>query len=94
MNALIKRVIGEADIASPTERQALEKGLQSGPTTDDEGQEIQLAQQILAAVKSGDKQTVIQAASEIIKMHQAPAAPAAPAGGGHVQPVGGGMQRA
>lgn len=38
----------------------------------EESKEVQLANQILAAVKSGDKDTIVRAASELIRMHHAP----------------------
>lgn len=101
MNPIIKAVIGEADMHSPTERAVLDR--EAAATTEphgegdmgnpEESKEVQLANQILAAVKSGDKQGVIQAASELIRMHDQPTADSYAremgkgAAGSHVQPV-------
>lgn len=100
MNQNIKAVIGEADLHSPTERAVLDQEAPGAPGhgeadlgNAEESQEIQLANQILAAVKSGDKQAVIKAASELIRMHDQPTADSYAremgkgAMGGHVQPV-------
>jgi len=103
MNPIIKTIIGEADMHSPTERAVLDQETQSGIESHGEGdlgnseesKEVQLANQILAAVKSGDKQGVITAASELIRMHDQPTADSyarehaklPPSGGSHVQPV-------
>jgi len=63
-------MLGEADHHSPEEQAILGQG-QHGEAggSAEETKEVQLANQILAAVKSGDKQAVIQAASELIRMH-------------------------
>lgn len=91
MNPLIKKVLGEADTASETERQVLDQEIQAGPATDhgeadmgnpEESSEVNLARQIITACKAGDQETVCKAAQQIIDMHQPAAA------GPHTQPVG------
>jgi hypothetical protein len=74
MNAIVAQMLGEADHHSPEELAQL-KGAggheeQSGSA--EESKEVQLANQILAAAKAKDYDTVIQAASELIRMHHAP----------------------
>jgi len=97
MNPNIKAVIGEADMHSPTERAVLDREATS-PVTEphgeadmgnpEESKEVQLASQILAAVKSGDTNGAIRAANELIQMHEPGSAPFHASGaGGHVQPV-------
>lgn len=58
MNVTVKRMLGEHEDMSEPE----------------ERKEVQLAKQILAAEQSGDSETVIQAASELIRMHHPPTA--------------------
>ena len=89
MNQIIKAVIGEADMHSPTERAVLDREA-TGATephgeadmgNPEESKEVQLAKQILSACQSGDKETVCRSARELLQMHEPQAA------GGHVQPV-------
>lgn len=91
MNPNIKAVIGEADLHSPTEKAVLDREA-SGMTephgegdmgNPEESKEVQLGNQILAAIKAGDTNGAIRAANQLIQMHgQQPGA-----GGSHVQPV-------
>lgn len=90
MNPVIKAVIGEADMHSPTERAVLDREAtgatephgEADMSNPEESKEVQLAKEILVACQRGDTENVLRAANELIKMHQS-----APAAGGHVQPV-------
>jgi len=93
MNPSVKAVIGEADLHSPTERAVLDRETSTEPTAPhdeadmgnpEESKEIQLANEILAACKSGDKKTVCRAAKELIQMHGQSGGDVS---GSHVQPV-------
>jgi hypothetical protein len=96
MNPIIKAVIGEADLHSPTERAVLDREATSITTephgeanagNPEESKEVQLGNQILAAIKSGDTNGAIRAANELIQMHGQQPGAEHPGMGGHVQPV-------
>ena len=98
MNPTIKAVIGEADMHSPTERAVLDREATTEPQPPEphgegdmgipeESKEVQLANQILAAAKSGDRNAVVRAANELVHMHEPGSAPFHAGGGSHVQPV-------
>lgn len=96
MNPVIKAVIGEADMHSPTERAVLDREATAPPAephgeadmgNPEESKEVELANQILAATKSGDRDAAIRAANELVHMHEPGSAPFHAGGGSHVQPV-------
>jgi len=96
MNPNIKAVIGEADMHSPTERAVLDREATPQGTTEphgevdagnpEESKEVQLASQILAAIKAGDTAGAVRAANQLIQIHGQQPGAANPMGG-HVQPV-------
>ncbi len=74
MNALVAKMLGEANFHSPEERAGLGQHGETDSGNSEEAKEVQLAQQILAAIKSKDTNSAIRAASQLIRMHQPQAA--------------------
>jgi len=62
--------LGEANFHSPEERADLDRRSGANNGNSEESREIQLAQQILAAIKAKDTNTAIRAASALIQIHQ------------------------
>jgi len=70
MNALVAKMLGEADFHSPEERAGLEQHGETAPGNAEETKEVQLANQIVAAAKGKKNEEVIRLARQLIKMHQ------------------------
>ena len=74
MNKIVARMLGEADYHSQEEKavlnQAGEVGHEEASGNAEESKEVQLANQIITAVKAGQKEQVVKLARQLIKLHR------------------------
>lgn len=71
MNAIVAKMLGEADFHSPEEKAQLSQHGETGGGGE-ERKEVALAKQIVAAAEANKGEEVIQLANQLIKMHQRP----------------------